>query len=199
MTGLRVLALLCADLPGLFAARRGGDAVQGVRARNSFTADQLDPKNFAIAVPVTLAAALFGGWLMAAIRTVGFFGIFAGFIYGLLIGELALRLTGRKRGLVMEILAGGSVLFGLAGGIAIHLFTTVSAAAPAMFSSNAEPLTATTGCFSCSSETPGSTSPSAWPCSARSAGYAVLGNRADFPPPAALETQRHRDSERVMA
>src|SRR5437764_8246786 len=87
---------------------------------------QVDPKSFAIAVPVTLAAGLFGGWLMASIGHIGFFGAFAGFIYGMAVGEVALRLTGRKRGLQMEIMAGACVLLGLLGGHAIHITATLA-------------------------------------------------------------------------
>src|SRR5476651_635259 len=43
---------------------------------------QLDPRSFAAAIPVTLAAALFGGWLMASVRGLGFFAMFIGYLYG---------------------------------------------------------------------------------------------------------------------
>src|SRR5438067_2335725 len=82
---------------------------------------QVDPKSFAFAIPVTLIAGLFGGWLMATVRGIGFFSLFAGFLYGMAVGEIALRLTGRKRGLPIELLAGGCVLAGLIGGLAIQL------------------------------------------------------------------------------
>jgi len=85
----------------------------------------VEPKNFAVAIPVTLAAASFGGWLMATLH-VGFFGLFAGFLYGLAVGEVALRLTGRKRGLQVELMAGGCVFLGLIAGQAIHFFITTA-------------------------------------------------------------------------
>lgn len=84
---------------------------------------QLDAKSFALAVPVTLMAATFGGWLMATIGRIGFFGMFAGYIYGMAVGEVSLRLTGRKRGLAMEIMAGGCVFCGLVLGHLIHFLT----------------------------------------------------------------------------
>ena len=82
---------------------------------------QIDPKRFAIAIPVTLAAALFGGWLIATIGHIGFFGMCAGFLYGMVVGEIALRLTGRKRGPPMEIMAGACVFLGLIGGYVLQL------------------------------------------------------------------------------
>ena len=105
---------------------------------------QVDPKTFALAVPVTLAAGLFGGWLIATIGRIGFFGAFAGFIYGMAVGEIALRLTGRKRGSAMEIMAGASVFVGLLGGFAIHILTTAASIPHGAFSPDADPITAST-------------------------------------------------------
>ena len=51
----------------------------------------------------------------------GFMGLWAAFLFGIGIGEIALRITGRKRGLAMEILAGASVALGIFGGIGIDL------------------------------------------------------------------------------
>jgi hypothetical protein len=87
---------------------------------------QVDPKSFALAIPVTLVAALFGGWLLATIRYMGFFGMFAGFLYGMAVGEIALRLTGRKRGLPMEIMAGVCVIAGIVGGHGIQFLAESS-------------------------------------------------------------------------
>lgn len=87
---------------------------------------QVDPRSFAIAIPVTLAAAIFGGWLMATIRGIGFFGMFIGYLYGMGIGEVALRLTGRKRGLAIEILSGTCVLLGLLAGYGLHFLIATS-------------------------------------------------------------------------
>ncbi len=101
---------------------------------------QVDPKSFALAIPVTLAAAVFGGWLMATIGRIGFFAAFAGFIYGMAVGEIALRIAGRKRGVQMEIMAGACVFLGMLAGQAIHILTAVSAV-PAAYSPNALPIT----------------------------------------------------------
>ena len=105
---------------------------------------QVDPKSFALAIPVTLAAALFGGWLMATIRHLGFFGAFVGFIYGMAVGEIALRLAGRKRGIHMEIMAGTCVFAGLLGGFAIHILAAVSTIPPGAYPPNADSMTAST-------------------------------------------------------
>jgi predicted small integral membrane protein len=104
---------------------------------------QVDPKSFAIAIPVTLAAALFGGWLMATVSHLGFFGAFIGLIYGLAVGEIALRLTGRKRGLLIELMAGGCVFAGLIGGMAIHTLTALATTPPELYSPDSAPMTAT--------------------------------------------------------
>jgi hypothetical protein len=90
----------------------------------------VEPRSFALAIPVTLAAALFGGWLMSTIRGIGFFGMFAGFLYGMAVGEVALRLTGRKRGIQMEIMAGACALIGIVGGYAFQ-FLLLSTVGPA--------------------------------------------------------------------
>lgn len=90
---------------------------------------QIDPKLFALAIPVTLAAAFFGGWLVATVRGIGFFGMFAGFLYGMAVGEVALRTASRKRGWQMETMAGVSVFLGLLGGYVIH-YLAMTAAIP---------------------------------------------------------------------
>src|SRR5262249_5760283 len=57
---------------------------------------------------LTLAAATLGGWLASEIGLgFGLLGIlWGGFLYGIGVGEVALRATGRKRGRQMEIMAG---------------------------------------------------------------------------------------------
>lgn len=81
---------------------------------------QVRPGSFALAVVACLAASLFGGWIIAAHALgYGFIGLWAGFIFGMGIGEIALRVTGRKRGPAMEILAGTSVVLGILGGVGI--------------------------------------------------------------------------------
>ncbi|HLK55005.1 MAG TPA: hypothetical protein VKU00_00485 [Chthonomonadaceae bacterium] len=78
---------------------------------------QVSAGSMALAIPACLLAAAFGGWLLTSIGMgFGFFGIAFGFLYGLAIAEIALRITGRKRGLTMEILAGGSAFLGIIAG-----------------------------------------------------------------------------------
>lgn len=68
----------------------------------------------------TLAAALLGGWLLAAIRLGPFFNLWIGYLYGLGIAEVSLRVSGRKRGTHMELLAGICVAVGILGGWALR-------------------------------------------------------------------------------
>ena len=50
----------------------------------------------------------------------GFFFFWFCFLYGLAIGELTLRVTGRKRGVSMEILVGSAVGIGLIVGVILN-------------------------------------------------------------------------------
>ena len=101
---------------------------------------QVSPGRFALAAAACLAASLFGGWVLAS-RVVGFdfMGLWAAFLFGIGIGEIALRITGRKRGRLMEILAGSSVVLGVAGGVAIDLLLHPETAGRAFYLTN--PLT----------------------------------------------------------
>lgn len=82
---------------------------------------QVAPGRFALAALACLTASLFGGWFIASqVFGYGYMGLWAGFFFGIGIGEIALRLTGRKRGLAMEILAGSSVVLGIVGGFGIQ-------------------------------------------------------------------------------
>lgn len=83
---------------------------------------QVEPSVLAKSVPVTLLAAVFGGWLVATISGIGFFAMFVSFLYGFGIGDIGMRLTGRKRGAAIEIMVGICVLIGLISGFAIHIF-----------------------------------------------------------------------------
>ena len=84
---------------------------------------QVDPKRLLLAIPVTFTVALFGGWLLATVP-IGFFGIFLGYICGMCVAEILLRLTGRKRGIEMEVLSGGCALIGALAGHALHIITS---------------------------------------------------------------------------
>jgi hypothetical protein len=78
--------------------------------------------SFARAVVVGLAAASFGGWLITSreFRVGLLFELVVGFFFGTGVGEIVLRVTSRKRGAKMEILAGSVVVAGLIIGHAIN-------------------------------------------------------------------------------
>ena len=81
---------------------------------------QVTPGRFALAAAACMAASLFGGWILAAhVIGFGFMGLWAAFLFGIGIGEIALRITGRKRGLAMEVLAGATTALGVLGGVGI--------------------------------------------------------------------------------
>ena len=67
---------------------------------------------------VTLLAASLGGWFLTSVGVgFGLLGIlWGGFFYGIGVGEVALRMTGRKRGIQMDILAGTCAALGLFAG-----------------------------------------------------------------------------------
>lgn len=57
------------------------------------------------------------GWLLVSVGMgFGFFALWGAILYGGLIAEVALRVTGRKRGLEMEIVAGICAGLGILGG-----------------------------------------------------------------------------------
>ncbi|MCW3051730.1 MAG: hypothetical protein JWN14_900 [Chthonomonadales bacterium] len=88
---------------------------------------QVTPGRYLLAVIACLAASIFGGWLIASYVTgYGFMGLWVAFLFGYGIGEIALRITGRKRGLAMEALAGASTAFGVISGVAINLLLILS-------------------------------------------------------------------------
>lgn len=74
----------------------------------------VSPKSLALAILACLTTAVLGGWLLASkLGSFGFFALWFGYLYGLIIAEVALRVTGRKRGPLMEILAGTSAVAGI--------------------------------------------------------------------------------------
>ncbi len=75
---------------------------------------QPEPRHLAAAAGACLAAGLAGGWLLTVVfNRFGMFRIWGAFLYGLLVAEAALRASGRKRGLKMEILVGLFAAFGI--------------------------------------------------------------------------------------
>ncbi len=82
---------------------------------------QVSAGSFALATAACLGASLLGGWILVSyVLSFGYMSLWAGFLFGLAIGEIALRITGRKRGLKLELLVGISVAAGIAGGVAIE-------------------------------------------------------------------------------
>jgi len=78
---------------------------------------QVGPKSLALAILACLATAVLGGWLLASLLMgFGFFVLWFSYLYGLIIAEVALRVTGRKRGPLMEILAGTCAAVGILAG-----------------------------------------------------------------------------------
>jgi hypothetical protein len=83
---------------------------------------EVSPGSLLRAFLACLAVAAFGGWIMASFGFgLGFFGLWAAFLYGLALSEVALRVTGRKRGLQMEILVGVCAVLGIVLGLGIHI------------------------------------------------------------------------------
>jgi len=88
---------------------------------------QVGLKSLALAVLACLTAGVVGGWLLTSLGMgFGFFALWFGYLYGLIIGEVALRVSGRKRGLLMEMLAGACA----AAGIVIGWLLVVPAGSP---------------------------------------------------------------------
>jgi hypothetical protein len=77
----------------------------------------LNGREWTQGILATLGVAVFCGWLLA---TLGEFGVmlivWGGLLYGLAVAETALRATGRKRGLLMEILVGVCGVAGILAG-----------------------------------------------------------------------------------
>lgn len=68
-----------------------------------------------------LATALFGGWILTGVGAgYGFFQLWGAFFYAIILTEVALRMSGRKRGLKMEILVGSCAVIGLLGGTLLN-------------------------------------------------------------------------------
>ena len=86
---------------------------------------QVSLQGLALGTLGCLTTGVFGGWIMAAYGYQnGLFGGFLAFVYGIVVAEVGLRITGRKRGLQMEIMTGTCAALGLIGGLLIELLTT---------------------------------------------------------------------------
>lgn len=70
------------------------------------------PARLALAILAGLATGILGAMIMSA-PFVGFFIFFVGPIYGTAVAEVVLRVTGRKRGRLIEAIGIGSILAGV--------------------------------------------------------------------------------------
>jgi len=116
---VRCSVAICPDCSVIFPA---GMLCKDCGSSRRSPLQQVETKDLLRAYLVCLPSAAFGGWLLA---NVGYsFGLFGGiltFLYGLGVGEIGLRVTGYKRGLRMEIMAGVCVVFGLIDGVIIEM------------------------------------------------------------------------------
>ncbi len=77
---------------------------------------QVSAPSLLLAYLACLGAGILGGWLLLSIRGFAFFSLWGALIYGTIISEVALRVTGRKRGTQMEILVGVCSALGILAG-----------------------------------------------------------------------------------
>jgi hypothetical protein len=66
----------------------------------------------ALSIVACLGVACLGGWFLLT-TMLGFFGLVLAFALGTAVAEVALRITGRKRGVVMEAVAGACTAAGM--------------------------------------------------------------------------------------
>jgi hypothetical protein len=80
------------------------------------------------AAPIVLATLLAGivlGWMLVGVfGGFGFFGFLADYFYGVTIAEVALRISGRKRGKAMEIIGTSCAVIGVVAGHILMLGRT---------------------------------------------------------------------------
>jgi hypothetical protein len=81
---------------------------------------QLNPGRVILALLACFSVSAVAGWLFGAIiGRFGFFALWGGLLLGGLTGEITLRVSGRKRGPIMEAVAGGGTALGLLAGWAL--------------------------------------------------------------------------------
>lgn len=94
---------------------------------------QVSLKGQTLALATGLATGSFGGWLLATVPGLGFFVLFLAYLHGLAVAETTLRVTGRKRGLKMEMITGLSAGAGVVAGWFIVSITPDAAASFSSF------------------------------------------------------------------
>lgn len=76
---------------------------------------QIDPKRMPLVLVAGVAAGTVAGFLIQALAGAFFyFTCFLGPLIGAGVGQVVWRTAGRKRGLILEIIAGGSIVLGTA-------------------------------------------------------------------------------------
>jgi len=79
---------------------------------------QVDPSRLALGVLASLAVGVAGGYALALFFRFGFFLLWGGLLLGGAVGEVLLRVMGRKRGTTMEMTAGVCAGLGVLAGLA---------------------------------------------------------------------------------
>ena len=78
---------------------------------------ELERSKIAPVVLATLLAGIVLGWILVGVfGGFGFFGFLADYFYGVTVGEVALRISGRKRGVAMEVIGVSSAVIGVIAG-----------------------------------------------------------------------------------
>lgn len=85
-----------------------------------------------LGIAAALVAALVGGYLLATAFRIGFFLLWGGLLIGGGVGEVLLRVTGRKRGPTVEIAAGLCAALGAVGGLALWFIASGYSPTPSM-------------------------------------------------------------------
>ncbi len=85
---------------------------------------KIHPARLALALLAGLVTGIVGGFLMTAI---GFLVFFIGPLYGGLVAESVLRASGRKRGLILEVIGVGSIVLGALLTLGPRLFNLLGA------------------------------------------------------------------------
>jgi hypothetical protein len=92
----------------------------------SSTLYKVSPLRLVLAIVVGIAAGTVGA---AILFVTGFFVFFIGPTYGLIVAEIVLRVTGRKRGILIESIGVGSIVVGALIAIGYSVMTDMRAAA----------------------------------------------------------------------
>jgi hypothetical protein len=86
---------------------------------------QVPPGLMLLGLLTGLAVGVGGGYLLVAASEIAFFLLWGGLLYGAAVGEVVLRVTGRKRGIKVEITSGVCAALGAAAGFALWWLVNV--------------------------------------------------------------------------